>query len=386
MEMPDFSPSVTKALKPILPPGTPVHNPLDLVAGATGKEFKRALAQVVKDRNIDSIISICVPPANIDPVEVADAIIGSAQNGKKPIYACFMGISEGSAGFEKLKRNGIPVHIFPEPIARMLSRLDSYRRWLERPEGRHRQFDRDKDKVAALIKQARKEGQDALIGQEAMQVLKAYGIPAASYQFAFSKKEAGQLAKKLGFPVVIKVNTPHVLHKTETGGVAVDLRTAEEVENAYAEMEKRIPKTAKTKEKFSVVVQEMISGGIETVIGMTTDPSFGPLIMFGLGGIYVEVMKDVTFRIAPLTDLDAKEMVQSLRGYKLLTGFRGSDPVDIAAIEDSILKLSCLVGDFHDFAEIDINPFIVSSQQNQTRAVDARFVLEPSSSQSGKLS
>ena len=177
---------------------------------------------------------------------------------------------------------------------------------------------------------------------------------------------------------MIKANTPFILHKTEYGAVAVDLRTPAEVVSAYADMEKRITKAfPKSKEQFSVVVQEMISGGVETVIGMTTDPSFGALIMFGLGGIYVEVMKDVSFRIAPLTDLDARDMIESLKGYKLLTGFRGSKPVNIASVEDSILKLSQLVLDFPDFAEIDINPFIVSAEEHATKAVDARFVLAP---------
>lgn len=377
MEMPEFAPATIKNLRPILPPGTPVHNPLDLVAGATGREFRKSLAQIIKDKNIDSVIAICVPPANIDPVEVADAFIENARKSKIPLYACFMGISEASAGFEKLKRNGIPVHIFPEPIARTLSWLDNYRRWLQRPEGVFPEFKGDKKKVKTLIANARKAGQSALVGQEAMQVLDAYGIACATYKFAYSQKEAGTIARKIGLPVVVKVNTPNILHKTDVGAVAVDLRTVEEVETAYVEMEKRIMKTARSSEKFSVVVQEMVTGGIETVIGMTTDPVFGPLVMFGLGGIYVEVMKDVTFRIAPLSDIDVKEMIESVRGYKLLTGFRGSKPVQIPAIEDSILRLSQLLKDFTDFDEIDINPFIVSSEKDKTRAVDARFVLTP---------
>ncbi len=230
--------------------------------------------------------------------------------------------------------------------------------------------------MAEIIARTRKAKIPAVIGDDALQVLDAYKIPVAAYKYAFTKEEAAKIAQKIGFPVVMKVNTPHILHKTEYKAVAVDLRTPQEVMEQYVEMQKRIKKAMpKSKEPFSVVIQEMITGGVETVIGMTTDPSFGPLIMFGLGGIYVEVMKDVSFRIAPLTDLDAKEMIQSLKGYKLLTGFRGSKPVDIVSIEDAITKLSQLVLDFPDFAEIDINPFIVTADKNNTRAVDARFVL-----------
>jgi acetyltransferase len=235
----------------------------------------------------------------------------------------------------------------------------------------------DRKKVKEIIRETRKAGQTAIVGQVAMQLLKSYGIPAASYKFAFSKNEAGKIARKLGFPVVVKVNTPNILHKTEMRAVAVDLRTVEEVENAYADMEKRIKKAVPKGGEFSVVVQEMISGGVETVIGMSTDPAFGPLLMFGLGGIYVEVLKDVTFRITPLSDLDAQEMIESLKGFKLLTGYRGSKPVDISAIKDSILHLSQLVHDFPEFAEIDINPFIVTPDKSSTRAVDARLILGP---------
>ena len=376
MKLPEFSPKTVAAIKPILPPDTPVNNPLDLVAGATGVEFKKALSHVIKDPNIDSIIAICVPPVTIDQTLVADAIIETAQISKLPIYACFMGVTYGTGAFERLKEHNIPAMIFPESVATMLALIDKHRRWLSRPEGTLPKIKGDKKKVAEVISRHRQERKDAIIGDEALQILTCYDIPVASYKYAHSKEEAGKIAARIGAPVVIKVNTPHILHKTEFGAVAINLRTPDEVVEAYADMEKRIKKAfPKSKEKFSVVVQEMIQGGIETVIGMTTDPSFGPLIMFGLGGIYVEVMKDVSFRIPPLTDVDVKEMIESLKGYKLLTGFRGSKAVNIGSAEDSILKLSQLVLDFPDFAEIDVNPFIVSADRAATRAVDARFVL-----------
>ncbi len=376
MSLPQFDPKTVKAIQPILPKGTPVHNPLDLVAGATGVEFRKSLGHVVKDPNIDSVIAICVPPVTIDLNLVADAIIDTANESKLPMFACFMGVTYGSHAFDRLRQADIPAMIFPESIATTLAHIDKYRRWLSRPEGKVQRIKGDRDKVTEIIARARKAKNSAIIGDDALQVLDAYKIAVAAYQYAHSKEEAAKLAQKIGFPVVMKVNTPHILHKTEYKAVAVDLRTPQEVMEQYNEMQKRIKKAMpNSKEKFSVVIQEMITGGVETVIGMTTDPSFGPLIMFGLGGIYVEIMKDVSFRIAPLTDLDAREMIQSLKGYRLLTGFRGSKPVDIVSIEDAITKLSQLVLDFPDFAEIDINPFIVTPDKNNTRAVDARFVL-----------
>jgi len=173
---------------------------------------------------------------------------------------------------------------------------------------------------------------------------------------------------------VMKINTPPILHKTEAGGVAVDLRSDKEVRAAFEDLRKRVGKIKKG-EKFSVIMQQMVVGAVETVIGMTQDPSFGPLIMFGLGGIYVEVMKDVAFRINPLTTTNAKAMIKSLRSYPLLTGFRGAPPVDIATIEETLLRVSQLVSDFDCLSEIDVNPFIVSSDKDKCKAVDARFII-----------
>jgi len=170
------------------------------------------------------------------------------------------------------------------------------------------------------------------------------------------------------------INTPVLLHKTEAGGVLVDLRNADEIKRSFVKLRSKIDKLNK-REKFSVAIQKMVKHGLETVIGMTTDPQFGPLLMFGLGGIYVEIMKDVSFRINPLSTQDAREMVRSLRSYPLLTGFRGARPVKIETIEETLLRLSQLVRDFNCFKEIDINPFIASPITNNCKAVDARFIL-----------
>jgi acyl-CoA synthetase (NDP forming) len=178
----------------------------------------------------------------------------------------------------------------------------------------------------------------------------------------------------MAYPVVMKIATPPILHKTEAGGVMMDLRSDAEVRSAFKELQDRVGEL-KEGDRFSVALQQMVSGAVETVIGMVDDPSFGPLIMFGLGGIYVEIMKDVSFRIHPVTDQGAREMIRSLKSYPLLTGFRGTQPVDLGMIEDTILRVSRLVKDFDRFSEIDINPFIVSPDKDNCKAVDARFVV-----------
>lgn len=365
----------TKAkLKKALTGQGEVNNPLDLVAGAGGEAFRKALSVVKNDKDFDSIFTIFVPPVTINQMEVANSILEGVKGCTKPVYACFMGAGEGSAAVEHLKEHGVPVYIFPEAVAKTLSLIDEYRRWLERQKGQIKTFKVDKKRVQEIIGRANKTGEKAIVGRDALEILDAYGIPASLYEIAYSDKEAVAIAEKIGYPVVLKINTPPILHKTEFGGVAVDLRTAKEVRETFNNLKKKI-QPFKKNEKYSVVIQEMVSGGVETVIGMTTDPSFGPLIMFGLGGIYVEILKDVAFRIHPLTDSNVDEMVKGLKSYPLLTGFRGAEPVDMNMLKESLLRLSQLISDFDEFSEIDINPFMACPVKGKSKAVDARFII-----------
>jgi acetyltransferase len=374
MEVAPYTGETKAKLKKALTGQGEVNNPLDLVAGAGGESFKKALSVVKHDKNFDSIFTIFVPPVTINQMEVAKSILEGIEGCKKPVYACFMGAGEGSSAVEYLKKHGVPVYIFPEAVAKTLSLIDVYRRWLERPRGQLKSFKVEKKKVSEIIDEAMKRGERAIVGRRALEILDAYGIPAALYEVATSEKEAAAIAEKMGYPTVMKINTPPILHKTEFGGVAIDLRTAKEVRDAFNSLKKKLPRLKKN-EKYSVVIQEMISGGVETVIGMTTDPSFGPLIMFGLGGIYVEILRDVAFRIHPLTDNNVDEMMKGLKSYPLLTGFRGSEPVDMATLKESLLRLSQLISDFDQISEIDINPFMACSVKGKSKAVDARFIL-----------
>jgi acyl-CoA synthetase (NDP forming) len=307
-------------------------------------------------------------------MEVAHKIRESLQKSDKTLMACFMGAGERRGGIDYLNANGIPTYIFPEAAAKALATVDGYRQWLERPMGKPKTFKVNTEKVREIIDRNSGRGNAAIVGEDAMEILNAYGIQVAGYKYAYSPKDAVAAAKELGYPVVLKINTPPILHKTEVGGVIVDLRSDSEVKKAFAELRSRVGNIPKG-EKFSVVVQQMITGAVETVIGMTTDPSFGPLIMFGLGGIYVEVMKDVAFRINPLTPQKVRRMIKSLKSYPLLTGFRGAPPVDLDIVEETLLRVSQLVKDFGCLLEIDINPFIVSPERAKCKAVDARFII-----------
>ncbi|HUV31109.1 MAG TPA: acetate--CoA ligase family protein [Acidobacteriota bacterium] len=373
MQMPPLAPTTVRKLKTFSSTAASFSNPMDMVGDARGPEFKKTLDLIKLDRRYDTIIPIFVPPVTVDQLDVARNIHAALADTDKTVLACFMGAGEEPVGMNYLKSQGIPVYIFPEAAAEALATIYGYRQWLSRPRGKTKTYKVDTDRVRRIVERT-VQGRDGVIaGDDAIRILSAYGIPAAGYNYAFSAREAVQAAKKTGYPVVMKIASPPVLHKTEVGGVMVDLRSDKEVREAYQELQRRIGKLKKD-EKFSVAVQQMLTGGVETVIGMMSDPSFGPLLMFGLGGIYVEVMKDVAFRISPLTDVGAREMIKSLRSYPLLTGFRGAPPVDLEVIQETLLRLSQLVRDFDCFSEIDINPFIVSPDRKNCKAVDARFI------------
>jgi acetyl coenzyme A synthetase (ADP forming)-like protein len=366
---------IKRELKSFLPPEVSLNNPLDLVAGAGGREFTLALEAIGKDDIYDTIIPIFVQPITIDEAEVAQSIINAGKKTDKPFLVCFMGVGFRSPGMEMLMKNGIPVYIFPEAIAKALKSVDGYRRYLQRKKERFQVFKANRRAVEKIIEKNRREGNGAIIGEDALDILIAYGIPAAPYILAYSAREVIEAAGKTGYPVVMKLNTPKILHKTEARAVRIDIRNEKELRDQFNDLKKKVG-VLKKDERFSVVIQKMVSGGIETVIGMTCDRAFGPLVMFGLGGIYVEIMKDVAFGVAPLSDQHALDMIRGLKSYPLLAGFRGSAPVNIDILKEVLLRISQLVMDFDRFSEMDINPFMVSGKKECCKAVDARFMLK----------
>ena len=375
MEMPPLSPATVKQLKKSIAAEASFSNPMDMVAGAGGREFKITLDALKNDPRYDAIVPIFVPPVTIDQMDVARNIEESLRGTSKTVLACFMGAGEETEAIKFLKDNKIPVYIFPEAIAKTLSVLAGHRRWLNRPLGKFRNFSVNKAEAGKIIESAYKSGNQSIVGEDAIRLLNTYKIPAAGYKYASNPKEAVNAAEQIGYPVVMKVSSPPMLHKTESGGVMVDLRTASEVRLAITKLKERVGKLDKG-DSFSVVLQKMVSGGVETVMGMTNDTTFGPLMMFGLGGIFVEVMKDVSFRVNPITDTEARQMIRSIKSYPVLSGFRGSLPVDEKILQEALLRLSQLVRDFNCFKEIDINPFIASADPSACKAVDARFILQ----------
>ncbi len=270
-------------------------------------------------------------------------------------------------------RRGPSPATFPTAAARALAAMYRHRRWLERPVGTFPDFAVDRAAVAEIVARAQGEGREKLSETEVMRVLEAYGIPVAPYRVARTADEAVEAAGSIGWPVVMKVLSPRIVHKSDVGGVVVGVEDAAEARAAFARLTTEVPERAGigAGEVDGVLVQKMVSGGKETIVGMHSDPQFGPLLMFGLGGIYVEALGDVVFRVHPVSDVDAREMVRSIRGVRLLEGVRGEPASDLAAVEEVVQRVSRLLGDHDAIRELDVNPWLAFPEGGV--AVDGRI-------------
>lgn len=351
-------------------------NPVDMIASATPQSYRIAVEAVLADPNVDAVIATFVPPLGVRQEDVAEAIVSvAAGQTEKPVMAVLMGRQGLPQGLAELNAAGIPGYRFPESGVRALAAMYRYRRWLERPVGQVRRFDADRETVAKILADAKAEGREKLSETEVMRVLQAYGIPVAPYAVARSADEAARAAAEIGYPVVAKVLSPRIIHKSDVGGVVVGVEDEAELRAAFERLTTEVPERAgiDAGEVDGVLVQKMVGRGKETIIGMTLDPQFGPVLMFGLGGIYVETLKDVVFRVQPVTDVDAREMVRAIRGAALLQGVRGEPASDLAAVEETIQRISQLVGDHDAIREMDVNPWMAFAEGGV--AVDGRITV-----------
>jgi acetate---CoA ligase (ADP-forming) len=373
----EFTDETREALRRSLPEEASVSNPVDMIASADADSYRGVLETVLEDPGVDAVIASFVPPLGVHAEDVARAITDTAAGREEPTFAVLMGRKGLKESRALLHAASVPAFIFPESAVRALVGMDRYRRWLERPAGEVRCFeDVNVRRVKGLLEKALRRGRSRLSECDALDLLEAYGIPVAPSRAAATAEEAIEAAGAVGYPVVLKVMAPEIKHKSDIGGVIVGLQSAREVRGAYHEvMDQLAEKGVSSDDVDGVLIQQMVTGGRETIIGTAFDPSFGPLIMFGLGGIYVEALGDVVFRVHPVSDIDAAEMIRQVKGYRLLEGVRGEKGVDLAALQEAIQRISQLVGDFPQVAELDINPFVVFEPGRQPTAVDARVVL-----------
>jgi acetyltransferase len=318
---------------------------------------------------------ILTPQAMTEIRDTAQAIVDLAEKSDRPIVCCFMGQARIEEGINLLLKHNIPNYAYPERAAEVLRAMSLYRQLQIKPAQEPEYFDVDQETVAELLGQVQEEGRVTIGDLEARSILEAYGIEVPSSELAEDPDSAVEIAKRLGYPVVLKVASPDILHKTDVGGVKVGLENPGDVVDAFDLITYRAQRYLPEARLWGCLVQKMVPSGLEVLIGMNRDPQFGPLVTFGLGGIYVETLKDVTFRIAPISALDAKEMLGEIRAYPLLDGVRGEPPVDKDAIIDAILRIGQLVTDFPDIMELDINPFVVYPEEGGGIALDMRLVL-----------
>jgi len=381
LRLAQFETKTVHTLKKHLPEEASILNPVDVIASAGAQSYKFALEAVAADRNVDAMIVVFVPPLMIEIDEVIKAILDIRKKTRKPILSCIMGTIEGAEGTLNLDKHGVPNYSFPDNVAHAMAMLVKYANWKRRPEGKIRSFNVAKKKAETIIKRYLDRGGGWLNSIDARELLRAYGVETVRTEIAVNAKEAIKISNRIGYPVVMKVSSPDVIHKTEVGGVVIDVRNDEEVKESFERIYKSLL-SAKIDARFSgVEIQPWVKGGKEVIIGMQLDPKAGPVLMFGLGGIFAETIKDVVFRICPITDLEAHEMIESLKGVSILKGVRGEKPVDMKKLEEILLRLSQLVTDFHQIETFDLNPVIAREYGKPTQVVDVRIKLSGSNEQ-----
>jgi len=360
-----------------LPAAANLYNPIDVLGDALADRYEFALDVVIDDPNVDTILILLTPQAMTESEGTAKAIVKiSKKKPEKPIFACFLGGGKIEDGITILREGKIPVIDCPESAVAAIKVMSDYVRWRSRPKRIVKLFPVNRRKVEGIIERHQRRNIREVGETEAKEILEAYGFVTPKGSIATTSEQAANIAQQLGFPVVLKIWSPDILHKSDVGGVKVGLNTEQEVKDAFDLMMYRIPKKLPEANILGVLVQEMCKSGREVILGMNRDPHFGPLMMFGMGGVMVEVLKDVSFYLAPLTAEEAEQMLVSTRTYQMLKGVRGQEGVDIKAIAEGLQRLSQLVTEFPQIQEMDINPYVVGPEGTTPIAVDARMSIE----------
>lgn len=364
---------VARKLRTVLPAHASVYNPVDILGDATSDRYEKVLSLLTKTRAFSTVVVILTPQAMTDVDEVAEAVVRAYRNTTAPVVAVFMGGEKVSSAVENLTREGVPNYSYPEEAMATVSQMVRYSQWKRTPRSKVLRFKTNRREARDILKEAFSSGRQTLTEAEARRVLSSYGIPFPRTAFVHEPEEALKEAEAIGYPVMMKVVSPDILHKTDVGGVVLNIEDPKQLRDAYY----RILSSVKTRMPHARIegffLSEMLKGGREVIVGLTKDPSFGHLLMFGLGGVYVEVLKDVSFRVVPASERDLREMVREIRTYGLLTGARGQAAVDMDAIVEVLARVNQLAMELPEVQELDINPLYVMSEG--AVALDARIIL-----------
>ncbi|NIM02593.1 CoA-binding protein [bacterium] len=377
LRMASFKEDTISRLREELPPNASIYNPVDVIGDAGAERYEKAMKTIVNDPGVDSLTVILAPQAMTKVKETAEVIskVSSAVS-EKTVVASFMGQLEVKEGRKILSSGKIPNYSYPERTISALEAMVKYKRWKETPLGKTLYFEVNKKKAEEIFTKAKEKGKANLTTEETREVLSAYGFFLPRRIVTETSREAISAANSLGYPVVMKVVSPDILHKSDVGGVKVGITGKSQVVSSFEDIIANAKRFMPEALILGVTVEEMIEPGKEVILGSSRDPSFGPLLMFGLGGIYIEVLKDVTFRIAPLTSDEAESMIREIRSYPILKGMRGEKSSDLAAVREALLRLSQLVSDFPEILEIDINPLMVLSLGKGAVVIDSRLTIK----------
>ncbi|MEM0128720.1 MAG: acetate--CoA ligase family protein [Thermoplasmata archaeon] len=373
------TPGLAARLRRILPAAAAVANPVDMTADANEARYRRSLELLLRSTEYDAALVIATPTGTLTSEAVVRAIEQGRGRTGKPVVACLFGLTDISASVGALEGAGIPTFTFPEEAIEGIAGLVAYRRWRERPRTRVRRFPVDRRRARRAIARARARGATVLPEYQARELLEAYGIRFPASATASTVEEAVAAADRIGYPIVLKIASPDISHKTDVGGVRLGIEDGDALRAAWAEMRRTIQERAPSARIEGVEVEAQIPEGPEVLIGLQRDPHFGPILAFALGGIYVEAIQDVTFRLAPIVSYSAEQMVRSVRGFPVLEGMRGRPAGDLPALYEAIERISQLAVEQPEIAELDLNPLIVRPRGSGVVAVDARVVLAPPS-------
>ncbi|MGD9009718.1 MAG: acetate--CoA ligase family protein, partial [Desulfobacteraceae bacterium] len=377
LKLAKFAQDTIESLKSHLPVTANVNNPVDVIGDAAQDRYENALAAVIRDEGVDGALVILTPQSMTNAMGTAEAVVRIARRSHKPILCCFMGLIDVSAGVDYLQDNGVPVYRFPENAAKAFGAVYRYSRWLNRQELAPYHLEQDKSSGREIISTSLAAGKTYLGELEGTKLLECYGFNVLPTVLATTADEAVKNAEAMDFPVVMKIVSPQIIHKSDAGGVKINLADAEQVKKAFTDIINSAKAYAPEAQIDGVLVQKMAPKGQEVILGANRYPKFGHLLMFGSGGVLVEVFKDVTFRLAPINRSSARLMVRGVKGFTLLDGFRGSPKADVAALEKLLVCLSNLVTDNPEIKELDINPLLVHPDGEGATVADCRFILEP---------
>ncbi len=375
LQMADLTPETIRTLQAGLPPTANVFNPIDVIGDARSDRYRIALQAALADPNVDAVLVLFTPQAASDTDATAQVIVDLAQDSPKPVVTSFMGAISLTNARRILNDNRIPNYHFPERAVNALAGMARHTRWRKQPLPEYTHYDVATDHVRQLFTRVRETGRVELGELEAREVMQAYGMRLPQSALARSPEEAVAIANRIGYPVVMKISSPDILHKSDIGGVKIGLKDATEVRDSFELIEYRAHKYSPHARIWGMLIQEQARKGRELLVGVNRDPQFGPLVAVGMGGIYVEVLKDVAFNLAPISRQEATQQIRSIRTYPLLRGVRGEAPADIASIEDTLLRVSQLVMDFPEIVEMDINPLVVYNKGEGAMVLDARIIL-----------